>query len=211
MKDLISNNLSLHSEEYPFALALRVRDFPDEKSFVRFIRSCERMVRNSIEYREWRRYIFDVLGLTACSLTYEDREDVTIEIHHAPISLFTIIRVLINEKIFNDQEFSSFEIAMETMILHFQNSIGYVPLITSMHEKVHNGKLKIPIELIRGNYQEFINKFWNFIDESDQKTIAECLTTHYEQTNYNWGKDFYPGLFLNVESKEEFAISVSAK
>jgi len=59
MADIKSNeaNLELYSEEYPFRLPLRIKNFHDDSDYKKFIRSVERMVRNSPEYKEWRNYI----------------------------------------------------------------------------------------------------------------------------------------------------------
>ena len=187
--------LELYSDEYPFNLSLRRSDFPDNKSLFRFVKNCERLIRNCPEYKDWRNYIFDVLGINSCSISLEEKNEVSIEIHHHIPSLFMIVKTLVNKKISNNEEFSSFDICLETIILHFQNKIGYIPIITSLHEKLHNGFLNIPIELVKGNYKMFIKELWEFIDDDDKKIIEERLSYNFENcSSFEWSKNKYPGV-----------------
>jgi hypothetical protein len=197
LKTEINSNverLELYSENYPFNLSLRIKEFPDDKSLIRFVKSCEKNIRNCLEYKEWRNYIFDVLGITSCSLTFEDRNEVSLEIHHHLPSLFTIVKTLVNKKIAEESEFSSFDICLETITLHFQNKIGYIPLVTTVHEKLHNGHLNIPIELVKGNFRSFINEYWEYIDDIDKELITVRLSHNCKNCNSSgWIKNSYPG------------------
>lgn len=184
--------LELYSDRHPFRLALRIRNFENEASFVKFIRNCERHVRNSIEYREWKNYIIDVLGIHTCMVTNERMDQCTIEVHHHVPSLFILIKAFINKEIVEEQEFSTFDIALKTIEYHFKNRVGYVTLLKSIHEKFHNGFLSIPQELIKGDYQSFISDYSTFLEEEDLDVINQRLQVN--STNCNWGRDNYPGL-----------------
>lgn len=184
--------LELYSDQYPFRLPLRIRNFENEADYVKFIRNCERHVRNSIEYRLWKSYIVDVLGISTCMLTEERMDQCTIEVHHHIPSLFVLTKALINKKIEHEDEFSTFDIAIEAIELHFQNKIGYVTLIKSMHEKFHNGYLGIPSDLIRGNYKDVVEEYSKYMDDEDLDTIKQRLSV--SRSNCNWSKDDYPGL-----------------
>ena len=100
------------------------------------------------------------------------------------------LAALVNKFIETEEEFCTFDIAHEAIKLHFQNKIGYVTLIKTMHEKFHNGKLGIPMNLIKGDYRYFINTFKKYIDETDMETIEDRLAT--TEHNCSWSKDNYP-------------------
>ena len=181
--------LELYSDQYPFRLSLRRKNFENETEYTKFIRSCERVVRMSLEYKEWRDYIIDVLGVNTCMITEERMSECTIEVHHHIPSMFVLVQALVNEKIENDTEFSTFDIALEAIRLHFMNKVGYVTLLKSMHEKFHNGYLRIPCELVRGDYQHFLQTYSRYIDEVDLETINQRLSI--SETNCNWVRNSY--------------------
>ena len=183
-------SLELYSDNYPFSLSLRISNFESESDYKKFVKGCERAVRGCLEYRLWKRYIIDVLQINKCMITHEKIDDVTIEVHHHLPSMYVLICALVNECIENGKEFCSFDIAQEAIGLHFQNKLGYVTLLKSMHEKFHNGKLGIPIGFVKGDYKYFINNFSKYLDETDMERIEErlCIT----ETECSWSRDNYP-------------------
>ena len=186
------DGLELYSENYPFRLPLRIKNFEDEASFKKFARNVESTVRHSVEYKFWRKYILDVLGVNECMITKESMSEVTLEIHHHVPSLYCMVRTLINKRIEKEQEFSTFDIALETIELHFANKVGYVTLISSIHEKFHNSCLQIPIKLVKGNYHAFLEEYSKYIDDDDMDRITSRLAV--KESNCDWSKDNYPGL-----------------
>lgn len=192
MTDIQSNveGLELYSDNYPFRLSLRIKNFENESEYKRFIKNCEKIIRNSIEYRLWRDYIKDVLGIQECVITKETNEEVTIEVHHHIPTLFTLLKALINKKIEENKEFSTFDICLDAIELHFKNKIGYVTLLTSMHEKLHNGYLSIPISFVKGDYQYFIANYSKYLDAEDLDVINANLAT--TESNCSWSRDNYP-------------------
>lgn len=183
--------LELYSDQYPFRLPLRIRNFENEAAYIKFIRNCERQIRNSIEYKQWRNYIVDVLGIQSCMVTNERMDQCTIEVHHHLPSLFILVKSIINKKIETEEEFSTFDISLEAIEYHFQNKVGYVTLVKTMHEKFHNGFLGIPAEYIKGNFQAFIDEYSSYLDEDDLDVIQQRLSVN--ENNCGWGRDNYPG------------------
>ena len=61
-----------------------------------------------------------------------------------------------------------------------------------MHEKFHNGFLSIPIELIRGDYNWFINNYSQYLDEEDIEKMNFLLSIN--TSNCQWSRDEYPGI-----------------
>lgn len=188
------DNLVLFSDLFPTSLSLRIDGFDTEKEQHSFIKSCVKLIRTSVEYKLWKKYLIDVLGVTTCSITNEDMSECSIEIHHHVPSIYAVTKAVVNKRIEDDKPFSSFDIALDVIELHFKNKIGYVPLLNSMHEKFHNGFLNIPIEYVRGDYKSFLNEYLKYLDEEDVKTIDERLIVKLNKDEPPlWTKDNYPG------------------
>lgn len=190
--DIKSNTetLEIYTERHPFSLSLRISNFENEAAYKKFIKNCELMTRRSIEYKEWREYIVDVLQVNHCMITNESMADVTIEVHHHVPSLYVLMTALVNKHIEENSEFCTFDICQESIEMHFQNRIGYVTLLKSMHEKFHNGKLDVPINFVKGDYNYFVREYSKYLDETDLETIQSRLAIN--EHNVSWAKDEYP-------------------
>lgn len=175
---------TLSSDDYEFSLTLKVSDFDDDKELKKFIRSCEGIIRKSPEYKIWREYLLNVLGKSKCEISGEMNIETTVEIHHHPMSLYDIVSGCVLKKLEQNKEFTSFEISQEVIELHYKNKIGYIPLITSLHEKLHNGFLKLPIELISGNFKDWMKDYSAYIDEEDMERIVEKISINKD--NCGW-------------------------
>lgn len=185
-------SLELYSDTYPFRLSLRIRNFENESNYKKFIKNCEMMIRRSIEYKLWRNYIIDVLQINECMITHEKMDEVTVEVHHHVPSLSSLVTALVNKCIESEEKFCTFDICQQAIELHFKNKIGYVTLLKSMHEKFHNGRLTIPIEFVKGDYNHFVREYSKFLDEDDLERIETRLATN--ETNCSWSRDNYPAL-----------------
>jgi hypothetical protein len=189
MTEVLSKNLELYSEDSPFRLALRVKNFENETQYKKFLKNCEKIVRSSLEYNLWREYIRDILQLQECAITQEKMSEVSIEVHHHVPSLFILIKSLVNKKIDVNEEFSTFDIATQTIEMHFANKLGYLPLLNSMHEKFHNGFLTVPMSLVKGDYRSFVSEYSKYLDEEDLNLINERLSIN--ESNCSWQRNVY--------------------
>lgn len=183
-------SLELYSDTYPFSLALKINNFQSESEYKKFVRNCEAGIRRCIEYKLWRNYIIDVLQINECMITHEKISDVTIEVHHHLPSLFVMVSALVNRNLEDNIKFCTFDICHEIMELHFQNKLGYVTLLRSMHEKFHNGKLDIPIGFVKGDYRHFMKNYSRYLDDTDLETMESRMVV--TESNCSWGKDDYP-------------------
>jgi len=184
------NILKLYSTNSPFELSMRIKKFENDSTYNKFIKSVERMVRSSYEYKLWKSYLIDVLGLTTCVITDENLSELTLEVHHHVPSLYLIVKAILNEAMENGEFFCTYDIATRVMEIHFKNQIGYAMMCKSMHEKYHNGFLEVPIESINGNYMEFINNYSRFLDSEDLDNLNNLLQIN--QSNCQWIRNNYP-------------------
>lgn len=193
--DVLSNALS------GYTLSLRRIDFTNEKEFIKFIKNVERLVRISNEYRLWTSYLRDAYSAVKCQVTDESVDDVTIEIHHHPFSLYLIIKGILCRRMIKNEPFCSFDIAAEAILLHFRMKVGYVVLVSSLHEKFHNGAFDIPMEIVRGDYQYLVDNILPYLDEHDVELVRKYLSV--DKSNCNWTLKWISSRDLNVEKKED--------
>lgn len=191
--DSDEENLVLHTKNSPFSLSLRIKTFNAEKEQDKFIKCVERQVRSSSEYKLWHKYVTDNLGHDACVLTEETMNETKIDIHHHPVSLYHICKAIINDKLTNDQEFCTFDISTEAIELHFKNKIGYMPLLSNLHEKYHNGYLDLPIDLVHGDYMSFI-KGYPIEDMEKDKIMSLCQVKLKDCKQQGWSRNNYPSI-----------------
>lgn len=191
VKSIISSvdKHTLGSDEIPYTLSLRITDLDNEKELKRFIKQCEGMIRKSPEYRIWTNYIREVLGLFSCDLTKENHEQCNCDIHHHPIPLYTIVKAVILSYISKSKEFCSADIVVKVLELHYENKIGFISIIRSLHEKFHNGYLQLPMQLVHGDYKLFMNAYKSYLEEDDIETIKGRLEVTFE--NCGFGSQYY--------------------
>lgn len=161
----------LYSEDFPFHLTMNKSDFNDDKDINRFIKTCERMIRISPEYKEWSSYIRDVMGLSKCAITEEDHGETSVEIHHHPYTLFTLTQGILAKELENNNEVNSFTVAKNVMELHYKMQAPFCLLVKSLHDKYHNGFLQIPCEIIQGDKHFFLKNYGHYLDEDDLERI----------------------------------------
>jgi len=192
-KEIITNDNNVFElPDSQFNLPLRIKTFPSAKEFESFIKNSEKLVRNSIEYRLWCQYITDHLGNTHCALTKESMNECPVEIHHHPVTLYTVVKGVVNKFLSTEQEFSTFDVATKVIELHFQNKVGYVVLLSSLHSKYHSGFLNIPIEFVNGNYKYVIQNYT--IEEAEYDRILKLCNVHVDDLKQGWQRDSYPGI-----------------
>jgi hypothetical protein len=189
MTEVRSENQELFSEDSPFRLALRVKNFENETQYKKFLKNCEKLVRSSLEYNLWRDYIRDVLQIQECAITQEKMSEVSIEVHHHVPSLFLMVKALVNKKIDANEEFSTFDVAIKIIELHFENKLGYITLLTSIHEKFHNGFLTIPMSIVKGDYNAFMREYGSYLDEDDLDNMNQRMSIN--ENNCSWTRNTY--------------------
>ena len=186
----------LSSDNSSYTLSLRRTEFTDEKEFAKFIKACEGEVRYSPEYKIWGTYVREVLGHISCVLTGKLHSQTTVELHHYPFSLYSITKAIINQYIASGKEFCSYDVATKIIELHYEDRIGFLPLVSSLHDKFHNGFLLIPIELVYGDYKYFLQNYVCFLEDADIEIINTRLGINKDNCGwtgeYGWVRDNYP-------------------
>lgn len=158
--------LSVNGNTY-FAVSLMKERFVEEKEMINFIKSVERIIRSSPEYRSLTNYIKSELNLNYCAfLNNLELGDVSIELHHTPYNLHQIVEIVIRKYEMEGKPFNSYIIASEVMCLHFMNHVGLVPLSKSIHELVHSDqRFYIHRDLVLGDVDAFYRNYKDYMSE----------------------------------------------
>lgn len=161
-------------------------DFTSPKDFDRYVKDIKTEVRNSFEYREMIKYLRNYGGMDRSGISpmiaNTDSNRIKIEIHHTPLVLEDIVKIVYEKRLFNHEDLSVQMVAKEVLECHYRCIIGLYPLTATEHELVHNGYLFIPPSDVFGNYELFLENYNQFIDPTDKETLEKIKS--YE-TSFN--------------------------
>lgn len=152
-------------------------DLSNPKDFERYMKDVKAEVRGSFEYREMVKYLRNYGGMDRSGISpmisNTDSSKVKIEIHHTPLVLEDIVRIVYEKRLSNHEDLSVQMVAKEVMECHYRCIVGLYPLTATEHELVHNGYLFIPPSDVFGRYDLFLKEYDQYIDPDDKETIKE--------------------------------------
>ena len=132
----------------------------DDKTFKKFIKSSEMIIRRSPELRAYIQYLKDELDLRHCTFFHGiDPMDVSIELHHYPFSLYDLTEIITRSFLRNSTPLSTFSVAYQVVRLHYENRVGLVPLTKTAHDLAHAGKVYIPLTAVHGDVRSFLEEY----------------------------------------------------
>ena len=141
-------------------------DYTKDKD--KFIKTVERIVRSSLEYRQLIDYLKTAIGMNFCSFfnkvskeMYPGGNKIGIEIHHEPFTLYDIVAIILTNRLTKDKKerVDLLDIAEEVMSIHYEGIVGLVPLSNTVHELVHSGKIFIPLQMIDKGFNTFFLRY----------------------------------------------------
>lgn len=164
--------------------------FYDEKSRVKFVKKVERIVRNSLEYRELIAYLHSGLGMNYCQFFNNVSKDLSpkvgIEIHHIPFSLFDIVSIILKKYEKEEIPIDPLAIAEEVLVYHYKGMVGLVPLSTTVHQLYHRGDIFIPLQYVDRGFFLFFKEFKDYMEGyEDMLRSLITLSKNYDMTKNN--------------------------
>ena len=161
--------------------------FRSDKDRVKFVKRIEKIVRSSLEYKDYIAFLKENVDMTACRFFNNvdglDNRRIKIEIHHEPLTLYDIVNVVLEKWIVEGIPLNDLFIADEVMRLHYENKVGLIPLSKTVHQLVHDSSdIIIPLPMVYGNYRAFLDESGEFI-ESGLPEIIEKLERKIALTN----------------------------
>lgn len=134
-----------------------------EKDKVKTVKMIERVIRSSMEYRDYIKYLKEYIDMTHCSffknVGADNYSKISVEIHHSPFTLYDITMTVLLKHEDEYGEINLLDIAEEVMKLHYQCRVGLLPLSKTVHDLVHFGEIFIPVTQVRGNWLSFYKEY----------------------------------------------------
>lgn len=169
----INSNILIIDEIPPYDI--KDYDLFDEKDFKKYLDDIERIIRNSMEYREFVNYLREYMDMNKCSffenVTNINSFKIKIHIHHHPLTLYDIVIIVYNKRNFFEESLEVEMVAKEVMYVHYFMMIGLIPLSETVHALVHDQLLFIPIDKVMGDWEEFLSTYSEFIPQEIYEKI----------------------------------------
>lgn len=163
----IQSNQSIFCESFYFI------DIYDENAYKKFIKQTERIIRKSKEYTKY----IETLRTNIPALNYDSimsnisNADASLELHHYPLNLYTIVEIVLNHHLMNKDKVTTFSIAKEVMECHFRNIIGLVSLATTNHQLAHLSSIFLDKRQVFGDYETFLDEYKNAVSVDVKEKI----------------------------------------
>lgn len=164
-----------------------------EKQKDKLIKTIESLTRNSMEYKDLIKYLRTNMNMDECEFFPNfkaGKKRGMIEIHHAPYDLYTITWIVMEKYEQEKGYIDELDVAEEVMRLHYEGKVGLIPLSITAHELVHDGKLIVPLNCVRGRFVEFTRDYYPYIKAiSKDVDIISMLQENIELTKKLTQKD----------------------
>ena len=182
-------NITLELREIP-EFSGEIYDLNDEKDFEKYIKDIEKCIRGSIEYRRFIEYLRTYMDMDKCSFIANAKKDhdnnIKIEIHHYPFTLYDICRIVYNKRMYNNESLEWTMVAKEVMQLHYELLVGLIPLSKTVHKLAHNEWIFIPVNNVLGNWNHFYAVYKDYMgpDQADVlQRIIEFSESYDKERN----------------------------
>lgn len=139
----------------------------NERQRDKLIKSIERTIRTSLEYKDLIKYLRENINMDHCEFFHNvdgKKHKGMIQIHHEPFDLYTLTAIVMCKQEKTLGYINELMIAREVMWLHYRGLVGLIPLSITPHELVHTGKLAIPLSCVYGRFVEFVKSYFEYID-----------------------------------------------
>lgn len=135
--------------------------FSNLESKVKFIKDCEKLVRQNDRYSKYIHKLKNEVKLDHCQvLSSLTDKDCTIEMHHGPIfTLYDYCEIIIDHYLRRGWKITSFRIAKHVLDEHWANRIQVVMLSTTMHQEVHDREIFINMQQAWGDLHGFLSRY----------------------------------------------------
>lgn len=163
--DNVESNILVIDDIPPYDI--KDYDLFDEKDFNKYLQDIERIIRSSMEYREFINYLREYMDMNKCSF-FENVSNINsykikIHIHHHPLTLYDIVVIVYNKRNFFEESLEAEMVAKEAMYIHYFMMVGLIPLSETVHDLVHDQLIFIPLDKVMGNWEEFLDTYSDFI------------------------------------------------
>lgn len=163
--------------------------FQDERNYDKFVKDCERNVRNSPDYKIFVGFIKGILGINFCQVSSKIYDtDATIEMHHGPIfTLYDITSIILNDFLRQNKKINSCRIIDAVLNEHFDLRVQVVMLATTNHEAAHNRDLFLHVNQGIGDITSFIDMYKDSLDDIHKYKIWNYINMCKSNPSFDRG------------------------
>ncbi len=151
-----------------------VTDSTDTKA----IKAIERLIRGSLEYRNYFQYLKNNLDMRRCTYLPNLQTglySMHIELHHTPFTLYDLTETVVIRHIQDHGSALEFDVASEVMELHYANVVGLIPLSPTVHELVHSESMDVNPNLVYGNWKDYAQRYRPYFSEASEEKYSKAI------------------------------------
>ena len=181
----------------------------NDKARHKFISRVEKIVRSSMEYRDYIQFLKEHIGLDRCIFfqqlsSSEKGKKISIELHHEPFTLYDIVNVVLEKYIQEGLPINDLLIADEVLELHYANKVGLVPISKTAHQIIHNStKLFVPLNMCHGEYTKFLEEYEPYVDDELYDKLERKLELTKKLTPESFDAILKEFTYLDVEGVDD--------
>lgn len=173
IKGLNKGKPKLKADGFMCPLYQTKKSLAELDNYNKFIKNVEQLVRRSKEYKAYKDYIFNTVGLNYCMVfpninanLSEKNSKVTIELHHGPLlTLYDSCCIITDHYLENDIPVTSLSIMKAVLDEHFENNIQVMPLCDLAHKLFHAQQIYINPRQAWGYTPRFLEKYQDGISD----------------------------------------------
>jgi DNA-binding response OmpR family regulator len=170
------DNIEILGKNQQYSLTMYLDKNVDASTYVKFIKACERGIRSNEDYKLYldslRELDFFCQDAFLSKITSMDAE---IQIHHHPLTLYSITSAIVSKMLDSGEKVSSFIVADRVLNLHFTNQVGLTPLTVTNHELAHMNQLKLQRRQIFGNWEKFFEEHRGYFNDYDREVVKTLV------------------------------------
>ena len=156
------------------------------ENYTRFVKACEKAVRNHKDYKVFKDYVVNVIGIDFCQITPNVKlGDATIEMHHAFFNLYDTCAIITNKRLECGETVNTFDVAEEVLDEHFALHIPVVMLAATNHEAVTNRDIWLNVKSGFGYISKFIEKYAPYMENAHKARIMTAIKLSYEMDSFD--------------------------
>lgn len=156
-------NPSLHSPYAPYDLPFyqTKETLMDVDTFRSFLKNAEQRFRASKEYKAYKSYLIENIGIDRCQILGNITiDDADIELHHNILGLFDICLLITSHIINTIGIITTFDLIELLIQEHYENRVGITFLSKTAHQLFTNDpNAYIPPEMTFGKWWELLTRY----------------------------------------------------
>ena len=133
----------------------------DSNDFRRFIKSAEARIRASREYKAYKAYLIETIGINRCQILGNvTMDDADIELHHNVLGLFDICLLIAMHTLNTVGQITTFDLIQLVILEHLNNRVGVTFLSRTAHQMfTEDADGYLPPEQTYGKWWELLSMY----------------------------------------------------